>query len=63
MGSSTDFKSEGLRRLVTNAVYWGLAMEVPEKADVFFVGTYEPTMYGFNLYKKGVKPSDHRLPE
>ncbi len=26
------------------------------------VGEYRPTMYGFNGYKKGIKPADHELP-
>jgi hypothetical protein len=25
------------------------------------VGSYEPTDFGFGRYKKGVKPSHHRL--
>jgi hypothetical protein len=59
MGSSTDLRSEGLRRLVVNAIYWGVKMEVPEKADVASVGGFNPTMYGFNGFKRGVKPEDH----
>ncbi len=61
MGSSTDLASEGLRRFVVNGVFWGLEMEVPEKADVELVGEYEPTAYSFGGYKKGVKASDHEL--
>lgn len=58
MGSSTDLASEGLRRLIVNAVYWGLGLEVPAKADVTTVGEFRPTMYGFGSFKKGVKPGD-----
>ena len=49
MGSSTDFESEGLRRLIVNAVYWGLGMEdrIPEQSDVRLVGEYKPTSFGF----------------
>jgi len=61
MGSSTDLQDEGLRRLLVNACYWALGLEVPGKAKVEFVGTYQPTMYGFNAFKKGVRPSDHEL--
>lgn len=61
MGSATDLQSEGLRRLVVNAVYWGLGLEVPQEADVRYIGEFQPTMYGFNGYKKGVRPSDHAL--
>jgi hypothetical protein len=62
MGSSTDLQSEGLRRLVVNAVFWGLEMDVPPKADVDFVGEYKPTAYGFGSYRKGVRPADLALP-
>jgi len=58
MGAATDLASEGLRRLVVNAVFAGLGMEVPAKADVSYVGEFVPTMYGFNGAKKGVKPDD-----
>lgn len=58
MGSATDLQSEGLRRLIVNSVYWALGVEVPDKADVAFVDPFVPTMYGFNGYKKGVKPDD-----
>jgi hypothetical protein len=29
---------------------------VPEKANVSLVGTYEPSKYGFDGFKVGVKP-------
>lgn len=61
MGAASDLASEGLRRLVVNGVFWGLGLDVPAKADVTPVGTFEPLMYGFNGGKKGVKPSDHAL--
>ncbi|MCF7674637.1 MAG: ThuA domain-containing protein [Akkermansiaceae bacterium] len=61
MGAATDLTSEGLRRLVVNGVCWGLGLEVPAKADVGIVGTYEPLMYGFNGFRKDVKPSSHNL--
>ncbi len=59
MGAPTDFQSEGLRRAIINSVFWGLEMDVPEKAKVDIVGEFPPTKYGFNAFKKGVKPSDH----
>lgn len=59
MGSSTDLENEGLRRLVVNAAYDLLALEVPAKADVSLVGEYKPSPYGFGAHKKGVKPADH----
>ena len=61
MGAATDLASEGLRRLVVNGVFWGLGLEVPSKADVTPVGEYKPLMYGFNAFRKGVKPSEHGL--
>ncbi|HLU49812.1 MAG TPA: ThuA domain-containing protein [Planctomycetota bacterium] len=63
MGASQDLESEGLRRLLVNAAYWALGMEekIPERADVRIVGKYEPTPFGFNAFKKGVKPADHKL--
>ncbi len=64
MGSSTDFESEGLRRLLVNAVYWGLGMEdrIPERSDARVVGEYEPTDFGFGTHAVGVMPSAHALP-
>lgn len=48
LGSSTDFLAEGSRRMLVNAVYWCLGMDVPLKANVDLVGTYEPTQYSFH---------------
>jgi type 1 glutamine amidotransferase len=64
MGSSTDFESEGLRRLLVNAVYWGLGMEdrIPERSDARVVGDYQPTDFGFGSHGEGVMPSAHALP-
>jgi hypothetical protein len=61
MGSATDFLDEGLRRLVINSVFWGLDMQVPRLAAVGLVGEYQPTMYGFNGFRKGVRPSDFAM--
>jgi hypothetical protein len=61
MGAATDLESEGLRRLVVNAVYWGLGLEVPAKADVAYVDEYKPSPYGFRGYRRGVKPADYAL--
>jgi len=62
MGASVDLESEGLRRLLVNAVYWGVGLEDKISADssVEFVGDYNPTFFGFNKAKKGVKPADHQ---
>ena len=61
MGAATDLKSEGVRRLVVNALFSGLGMDVPKKANVDYVDPYEPLFYGFNSFRKGLKPSDHAL--
>jgi len=60
MGASVDLENEALRRMLVNAAYWctGLEDKIPEKADVDLVGHYHPTMFGFNGFKKGVRPED-----
>ena len=61
MGAATDLQSESLRRMVVNATYAGLGMEVPAKANVDYVDPYKPLFYGFNTYRRGIKPADHAL--
>lgn len=63
MGAATDLESEGLRRLLVNATYWcvGLEDQIPERANVDTVGSFNPLPFGFGRYKKGMKPSDHAL--
>jgi len=58
MGAATDLVDEDLRRLVVNGVYWGLGMEVPEKADVSIPEDFEPSKYGFGGSKPGLKAAD-----
>ncbi len=60
MGAAVDLQNEGLRRMVVNACYWavGLESKIPPKANVDYVGNYEPTWFGFGTHKKGVKPQD-----
>ncbi len=62
MGSSTDFSSEGLRRLIVNASYWCVGMEdkIADKAKADLVGDYAPTPFGFDRFKKGMKPADFK---
>jgi hypothetical protein len=62
MGSSQDLESEGLRRLLVNAVYWlaGLEDRIPKAANVDLVGIYETLPMGFGKHKKGMKPLDFR---
>ncbi len=61
MGAATDLENEGLRRLIVNGVYWAVGLEVPAMANVDYVGAFKATMYGFNGFKKGVRPSDLAL--
>ena len=35
--------------------------QIPDESNVEYVGEYHPTMYGFNSYTRGIKPSDHEL--
>ena len=58
MGAATDLTNESLRRLVVNASYQFTGLEVPAKADVTIIGDYAPSAYGFNGFKKGVKPEE-----
>ncbi len=58
MGAATDFEKPGLRKFVVNAAYWACGLPVAEKLDVEPVGDYKPTNFGFNGFKKGVKPAD-----
>ncbi len=57
MGSGTDLRSAGLRRLIINAAYWGMGMESAITADrsVDIVGDYQPLESGFDYEKLGVK--------
>jgi hypothetical protein len=61
MGSATDLENEDLRRLLVNAVYWGLGLEVPPRADVTYVDEYEPSFYGFDGFRKGLRASDFEI--
>ena len=61
MGAATDLQNEGLRRLIVNAVYWGVGIDVPAAADVTYVDEYKPLFYGFDGYRVGLKPSDHEI--
>ena len=63
MGASTDFKSEGLRRLIVNASFWcvGLEDKIPAKSNVELVDDYNPTDFGFGTFAKGQTPADFDL--
>ncbi|MEM1069765.1 MAG: PVC-type heme-binding CxxCH protein, partial [Planctomycetota bacterium] len=65
-GASVDLLSEDLRRLLVNASYHLMGLDVPEKADVEFVDPFKPSFYGF-IREKGywrnadMQPEDYGL--
>lgn len=56
MGAATDLLNEGLRRLLVNGVFWSLGLRVPAKADVRLVGEYKPSGFGFDGFRRGLRP-------
>lgn len=46
-GASVDLLSEDLRRLIVNAAYHLLGLDVPERANVTPVDAWHPSFYGF----------------
>ena len=65
-GASVDFESEDLRRLIVNAAYFLVGLEVPEHANVEPVDPFEPSFYGFHheegFFKDGnLRVSDFQL--
>ncbi len=65
LGASTDLVAAGTRRMIVNAAYWLLGMDLPAAGtEVDLVGEFKPTRFGFKdedyWLKKGVRPSDLR---
>lgn len=62
LGSSLDFEAEDMRRLILNASFWLLDMSdvITPELSVEIVGNYEPTMFGFDSFRKGMKVSDFK---
>lgn len=62
MGASVDLISDDLRRLIVNAAFWALDMpdKITEDMEVSIVGKYEPSMFGFGTFRKGMKVEDFR---
>jgi type 1 glutamine amidotransferase len=60
MGASQDFADQDFRRLVVNACFWAVGLEewITPKTNVDPVGDYRPTAFGFDRYRKGVKPAN-----
>lgn len=60
MGAATDFEKQGLRKFVVNSALWACGLPVNETLDVEPIGDYQPSSFGFNGFKKGVKVDDLR---
>ncbi|MEM9935997.1 MAG: hypothetical protein AAF824_20390, partial [Bacteroidota bacterium] len=67
IGSSTDFMSEGVRRLLVNATYFLMDMEVPQEAQMGLSPDYNPSAYSFqddeHWVNKNLQVSDYWEPE
>jgi len=62
MGSAMDFQDAAFRRLMVNATLWatGLEKKITPKLNVDLTGAkFQPTMFGFNKFTKGLKPTDY----
>ena len=61
MGAATDLLSADLRRLLINAVYWGLEIEerIDPERSVDPAEPYTPTPFGFGTHIKGCRVSDY----
>lgn len=59
-GASQDLLDPNYRRLIINGIFWaaGLENEIKPDAKIDFVGSYNPTRFGFGGEVKGVKPTD-----
>lgn len=62
LGASLDFQSEDMRRLVVNASFWLLGMSgtITPDLNVDFVGDYQPTKFGFDTFRKGMRVEDFK---
>ena len=58
MGSAQDLECADLRRMIVNAVYWGMGLEsaIDPRCSVAIVGSYRPLEAGFNYEELGVVP-------
>ncbi len=48
MGAATDLLEEATRRMFVNAAFWCLEQEIPTKANVDIIGSYEPSKFAFH---------------
>ena len=62
IGASVDLLSEDLRRLFVNSIYWGVGLEIPEKASVAISDNFKPNYFGFKdknfFVDQKIKPQD-----
>jgi type 1 glutamine amidotransferase len=63
IGAAQDFQSEGVRRLLVNACYWGAGLEdrIPARSVVDLVGMFDAHPFGNDRFTKWVRPSDLAL--
>lgn len=59
-GASEDLLNDGFRRMLVNAALWAVELEneIDGSSDVSFVGPYNPVVFSFDGYRRGVRPSD-----
>ena len=59
MGASQDLEAVGTRRMLVNASLWCVDLEkaITPTLSVEIVGEYQPTRFGNDRFKKGVRPS------
>jgi len=59
-GASEDFLNAGFRRMLLNAALWAVGLEdsIAADSDIAFVGPYNPVVFDFDGYRRGVKPAD-----
>ncbi|MBK8975566.1 MAG: hypothetical protein IPM29_06545 [Planctomycetes bacterium] len=64
LGAAQAFVHEGTRRLLVNACLWALRMEdrIEPDLDVALVGDFEPSPFGFDRARRGVRPVDLAWP-
>ena len=59
-GASEDILDPSYRRLILNGIFWAIGLEDKIKPDhaIDFVGTYQPTTFGWLKKSREFKPGD-----
>lgn len=62
MGAANDFESAGLRRLIVNAALSMTELEsaIEDVSNVDPIGEFRPTNFGFDGFRKGLRPADYQ---